>query len=211
MKIEYVHEGETPHSKEIENLLGKLKNRHKVSKVDAKKMSEEEKWDYYANVLIPISVMEKEKLRGRIRTHKSGAIFFRDLVVVNGEKFYMDEEAVKILEKESESMQTNLDREMEYFDEVFEEERNRRTWTPHRETYRKRIKGAYPILKETARDGEVITYGELMNRIGTARGYIGLVLDGINRMEHKQGHPILSAVVVRADAGCLETDSSTFW
>lgn len=92
-----------------------------------------------------------------------------------------------------------MNREMKYFDEVFEEERSRRSWNPRKEKCKKRIKRAYTILKEEARSRGVITYGELMSKIGTSRGYIGLVLDGINRIEHKQDHPILSAIVVKAN------------
>ena len=56
-------------------------------------------------------------------------------------------------------------------------------------------------LTEAAREkATTLTYGELMPSLG-GRGYIGQVLDELNRREHEQGRPLLSALVVRADTG----------
>jgi len=55
-------------------------------------------------------------------------------------------------------------------------------------------------LIQAARQRRLIYYGAVQNRYG-GRGYIGQVLDEINRREHKKGNPMLSAIVVDKDSG----------
>lgn len=55
----------------------------------------------------------------------------------------------------------------------------------------------YERLKKVARAKKIITYGELGTIIGIG-GHdpkLWRMLDDINRYEHQQGHPMLSAVV----------------
>lgn len=85
----------------------------------------------------------------------------------------------------------------ELFEEVLAEQQSKEGRNPRRETYRKRVKQAYDVLIERASQGELITYGELMDQIGTGRGYIGAVIGGVSRLEIKQERPPLSALVVR--------------
>ena len=64
----------------------------------------------------------------------------------------------------------------------------------------------YKKLKEVARAKDVITYGELNQELNLGldfekdkdRAEIGQLLDEINRYEHSQGHPMLTAVVIRS-------------
>lgn len=85
----------------------------------------------------------------------------------------------------------------ELFEAVLAEQRSKEGRNPRRETYRKRVEQAYDVLVERAKRRELITYGELMDEIGTGRGYIGQVIGGVSRLELEQGRPPLSALVVR--------------
>lgn len=55
-------------------------------------------------------------------------------------------------------------------------------------------------LARIAREHRLVAYSELMNEFG-GRGFIGQVLDEINRREHARGRPLLSAIVVQKDTG----------
>ena len=61
-------------------------------------------------------------------------------------------------------------------------------------------------LIEVAKNGETITYGALMKEFGIPRGHqkpeIGIAgaVDAINGYERAKGHPLLSAIVVRANS-----------
>lgn len=90
-----------------------------------------------------------------------------------------------------------MDIDEELFDEVLREQQAKEGRSPNRETYRKRVEQAYEVLIEKAKQRETIYYGELMEKIGTGRGYIGPVLGGVSRLELKQGRPPLSALVLR--------------
>lgn len=83
------------------------------------------------------------------------------------------------------------------FEEVLEEQREKEGRNPRRDTYRKRVEQAYEVLIEKAKQEETIYYGELMDEIGTGRGYIGAVLGGVSRLELKQDRPPLSALVLQ--------------
>ena len=70
------------------------------------------------------------------------------------------------------------------------------------DTLRSYVERARPILIEIARQETVITYGELLDRMGGGPGrrYIGEVIGQISEEEMATGHPKLSAVVVRSDS-----------
>ncbi|WP_207592875.1 hypothetical protein [Halomontanus rarus] len=85
----------------------------------------------------------------------------------------------------------------ELFNEVLAEQRAKEGRNPQRDTYRTRVEQAYDVLIEKAKREETIYYGELMDEIGTGRGYIGSVLGGVSRLELKQGRPALSALVLQ--------------
>jgi len=64
----------------------------------------------------------------------------------------------------------------------------------------------YAKLKELARKGKRITYGEIGQMMGLAGGQamareVGKLLDDINRDEHNKGRPMISAVVVSKQCG----------
>jgi hypothetical protein len=65
----------------------------------------------------------------------------------------------------------------------------------------------YERLKEVARKGALITYGEIAPLAGLNmesqgdRTKMGELLGEISTFEHKHGHPMLSAVVVLAETG----------
>ena len=55
-------------------------------------------------------------------------------------------------------------------------------------------------LIEVARQRNLITYSEVARLVGTSPVSVGpLILDRINRREHKEGRPLLSALVVKKD------------
>ena len=64
----------------------------------------------------------------------------------------------------------------------------------------------YEKIREVARDGIYVNYGDIAPLIGLDmempedRDRIGAILDCINRIEHKKGRPLLSAVVILKDA-----------
>lgn len=57
-------------------------------------------------------------------------------------------------------------------------------------------KAVYEEIIAIAQSENVITYGEVARRTGNAATGIGPILDRINRTEHDEGRPLLSAVVV---------------
>lgn len=59
----------------------------------------------------------------------------------------------------------------------------------------------YEELKKVARDKKLITYTDLAKKVGLRANDPELwqLLDKINRQEHKQGRPMLSAVVVQKE------------
>ena len=73
-----------------------------------------------------------------------------------------------------------------------------RLWADTLDEY---VQRARPILIEIARQRTLITYDELMRRLGggPGRGYIGEVIGRISEIEHRERRPMLSAVVVRTD------------
>ena len=67
------------------------------------------------------------------------------------------------------------------------------------------MRDIYECLKEVARAGRTITYGEIapmadldMSRAAD-RNEIAAILDTISTREHREGRPLLSAVVARSD------------
>lgn len=59
------------------------------------------------------------------------------------------------------------------------------------------------ILRERARQGETITYMKLGQAVGLSwrGGKLFVTLDAINRREHEEGRPYLTAVVVHSGDG----------
>lgn len=69
------------------------------------------------------------------------------------------------------------------------------------ETLEKYITLAKDRLVKVAEKGETITYNELVAEIGgPGRGYIGQVLREVCLREHKQGRPLLGALVVHKNS-----------
>ncbi len=65
------------------------------------------------------------------------------------------------------------------------------------ETLKKYVAMARPILIKVAKEGELITYKELSQRMGgPCRGYIGEVLKQLCQGEHRHGRPLLGTLVV---------------
>ena len=57
-------------------------------------------------------------------------------------------------------------------------------------------------LVDCARERRVVTYTEAAGWVGTTPRAVGRdILDPINRYEHSEGRPLLSALVVRAEVG----------
>jgi hypothetical protein len=69
------------------------------------------------------------------------------------------------------------------------------------------VPGLRQRLIEAAKKRQVVFYGEIMNDFG-GRGHIGTVLDEVNRQQHINGQPLLSALAVLKDTG---KPSEGFW
>jgi hypothetical protein len=54
------------------------------------------------------------------------------------------------------------------------------------------------LLTRAAADRDVLYYSDIMSELG-GRGYVGEILDVLNREEHATGHPLLSALVITSD------------
>ena len=54
-------------------------------------------------------------------------------------------------------------------------------------------------LAKAASERQLVPYGEVMNSLG-GRGYVGQVLDELNRREFARGNPLISAIVVKEGA-----------
>jgi|GEM_PF-6957229 len=88
--------------------------------------------------------------------------------------------------------------EQEHFDQVLEFYQST-DYNPNRDKLQTRVNDAYPILKETAANRDLIEYKPLAKKIGTdERRYLSVVLGAISRIEVKEERPPLSCVAVQA-------------
>ena len=100
MRILYVYDSEIEdaYRSEIKRLLDKVRRLGvRVDEVDTAGWSDEEKFKFYNKQLMPISVIKGRRLRGRIRTHRTGSIIFRDMIIIDDSEFFIGEEAVRRL------------------------------------------------------------------------------------------------------------------
>ena len=66
------------------------------------------------------------------------------------------------------------------------------------------VSKAKPILVRIAKQITTIKYGELIKEMnGPGRGYIAEVLEELSKFETQQGHPKITALVVRKDTGMV--------
>lgn len=86
----------------IESEIGKegkkLAKRKGIELINTANWSDEEKWNFYLNKLLPLSVMTHKKLRGRVRTHKAGMVHYSG-VLLTEDDFFVGEEAIKKLKE----------------------------------------------------------------------------------------------------------------
>jgi hypothetical protein len=73
---------------------------------------------------------------------------------------------------------------------------------PRKKEFKRMVDKGYSALKKKAREGETITYDEFEERIET-NGYkdISYVLDGIKRIDHLEGRPLLPVFAVDKHRG----------
>ena len=89
----------------VRELLKLAKEIPDIEIVDTAGLSEQQLKDIYSNILALISVFTGIKLRGRVRTHKAGTIFFGSGVLVRVEKdprrggIWIGKDAVEILKR----------------------------------------------------------------------------------------------------------------
>ena len=71
----------------------------------------------------------------------------------------------------------------------------------------------YEELKKVARDKKLITYSDIGEKIGVRANDPELwqMLDKINRQEHEQGRPMLSAVVVQKEGNVYGAPGDGFF
>ncbi len=71
-----------------------------------------------------------------------------------------------------------------------------------REKHEAYLSACLPILQNAAKYHGLITYEDLMVRMGgPGRGYIGGILEAVSVNEHAQGRPLLSSIVVHSEDG----------
>lgn len=70
------------------------------------------------------------------------------------------------------------------------------------ETFMRYVERTRPKLVEAARTGRTVTYQGLMSTLEIGRVDIGQIVGTISIMEHREGRPLLSAVVVNRATGC---------
>ncbi len=63
------------------------------------------------------------------------------------------------------------------------------------------VAAAREYLTYAARFHQTVDYGDVYRAMGSGRGYISQVLDELNRREHANGRPLLSAIVVSKQGG----------
>lgn len=85
--------------KEARRLAERLREKGvPIEIIDTAQWSDERKWSFYLNELLPISVRFHKRLRGVLRTHKAGVIHY-DSVLVTEDNFFAHEEAYEKLKE----------------------------------------------------------------------------------------------------------------
>lgn len=72
------------------------KNGVPIEIIDTANWNDKEKLQFYYDELVPLSLKTRKRLRGYIRTHRSGTIIYH-LVLVAEDNFYVGDEAIKKL------------------------------------------------------------------------------------------------------------------
>ncbi|GEM_PF-3146502 len=84
---------ESKRIQEAKELAEKLREKGvAIEIIDTANWDDKRKWDFYLNELLPISVRFHKKLRGVLRTHKAGAIYYSS-VLVTEDNFFANEDA----------------------------------------------------------------------------------------------------------------------
>lgn len=66
--------------------------------IDTTDWNEEKKEEFYFSQLMPISVSKHKRLRGKVRSHKAGAISYGS-VLFTGDNFFTGEKALEKLKQ----------------------------------------------------------------------------------------------------------------
>ena len=101
MVLKYVYDSgsEPEYRKKLIDLLDRLEKKGmSIKRIDTHNWGQDKRWDFYLNELIPLSVLTKKKLRGRIRTHKAGDVYLVDILIA-GRDFSIGEESIQWLEQ----------------------------------------------------------------------------------------------------------------
>lgn len=96
--------------------------------------------------------------------------------------------------------------DIDAFREIQQFHRDNYEASPRFDTLFENVQQAYPILNQVATDRELITYGELREKLGTHRGYLAPILGTISHLEMRNDRPPLSVIVVRSDSNRPGTD-----
>lgn len=65
---------------------------------DAAGWDDDKREEVYMRHLLPLSVKNRKRMRGRIRSHKAGKIHFTSGVLITDSNFYVGEEIIDFLE-----------------------------------------------------------------------------------------------------------------
>jgi len=89
----------------VREILEIARSMSHIKIIDTANMSDEEHNKIYFDIIVPISVFARIKVRGHIRTHKAGAIWFSEGVLVKSEsdpregRIWIGREALDVLRK----------------------------------------------------------------------------------------------------------------
>lgn len=65
---------------------------------DAAGWNEDKREEVYMRHLLPLSVKNRKRIRGKLRSHKAGKIHFTQGVLITDTNFYVGEEIIEFLE-----------------------------------------------------------------------------------------------------------------
>jgi len=99
MKYRFLFDSRTESDRirEIKESVMELRRRGApIEVIDTANWSDGRKWEFYLKELMPISVRKHKRLRGRVRTHRAGGIYYTSVLLAEDD-FFTGEEARKKL------------------------------------------------------------------------------------------------------------------
>lgn len=90
---------ETGKDSPLDNSLKNLVEEHPdITLQDATAWDEDQRMQTYLRDILPLSITNRKRLRGRIRTHQAGHIQFNKGVLLTDSDFFIGDEIIEFLE-----------------------------------------------------------------------------------------------------------------